>query len=125
MTTVLIADDDPDILELVRFKLETAGLEVVATSDGQSALDAALADPPALAVLDVMMPRLSGIEVCRSLKSTPATAGVPVMLLTARSQEVDVERGFGVGADDYLIKPFSPRELLTRVRALIGRGDTA
>lgn len=127
MTRVLIADDDPDILELVRFKLEGAGFEVVTAVDGEAALAEARRQPPDLAVLDVMMPKMSGIEVCRALREDAATAAVPVMLLTARSQEVDVERGFGVGASDYLIKPFSPRELVSRVRALLERpaGTTA
>ena len=118
---VLVADDDPDIRELVVFKLESAGFEVTAVGDGQAALDHALGDPPDLLVLDLMMPRLTGLEVCAALRADPSTEKVPVILLTAKAQELDVTRGFEAGADDYMIKPFSPRELLSRVQAVLGR----
>ena len=121
MTRVLVADDDPDILDLIRFKFEAAGLVVTAVGDGQAALSHALAEPPDLVVLDVMMPGLTGLEVCSALRDTPATARVPIILLTARAQEADVTRGLGVGADDYVVKPFSPRELLGRVQAVLAR----
>jgi DNA-binding response OmpR family regulator len=118
---VLIADDDPDILMLVRFRLERAGYEVVSAPDGQAALDLALAREPDLAVLDVMMPRLDGYEVTRELRRHEATRGMPVILLTARVQEADVQRGIEAGADDYVPKPFSPQELGARVQAALGR----
>jgi DNA-binding response OmpR family regulator len=121
VTRVLVADDDADIRDLVQFKLTQSGFDVAAVGDGQTALEAVLADPPDLLVLDLMMPRLTGIEVCQALRSDDRTATVPVIMLTAKAQEADVTRGFGVGADDYVIKPFSPRELLTRVQAVLAR----
>ena len=121
VTLVLVADDDADIRDLVAFKLEQAGLEVVAAEDGQAALEQARARRPRLAILDVSMPGLSGIDVCRMLRSDPATAGMLIIMLTARVQEKDVEGGFGAGADDYVTKPFSPRALVTRIQALLSR----
>jgi two-component system phosphate regulon response regulator PhoB len=124
MTTILIADDDPDIRDLVAFKLEQAGFAVAAVEDGLAALSAARDAPPDLIVLDVMMPGMSGIDVCRELRAHAATAKLPVILLTARVQEGDMEVGFGAGADDYVVKPFSPRELISRVEALLARTRT-
>ncbi|WP_306208520.1 response regulator transcription factor [Actinoplanes sp. RD1] len=121
MTVVLVADDDADIRDLVAFKLEQAGLEVVPVEDGQAALEQARARRPTLAVLDVSMPGLSGIDVCRMLRADPATAGILIIMLTARVQEQDVEGGFSAGADDYVTKPFSPRELVSRIQALLTR----
>jgi two-component system phosphate regulon response regulator PhoB len=122
MSRVLVADDDPDIRELVRFKLEQAGHDVTTVDDGDAALAAARDDGPfAVIVLDVMMPRRTGIEVCSALRSDEATRAVPVLLLTSKAQEADVERGFAAGADDYIVKPFSPRELLSRVNAALAR----
>jgi DNA-binding response OmpR family regulator len=118
---VLVADDDPDILDLVTFRLDRAGYEVVQARDGQEALDTALARAPDLCVLDVMMPRLDGYEVTRRLREAESTRSVPVILLTARAQESDVERGFDAGATDYMRKPFSPQELRARVEALLAR----
>ena len=119
--TLLVADDDDDILQLVSFRLERAGYKVVTAADGQQALAAARQHQPDLAVLDVMMPGLNGYEVTRQLRADPATAAIPVILLTARVQEADVSRGFEAGADDYLRKPFSPQELRSRVQALLSR----
>jgi DNA-binding response OmpR family regulator len=124
VTTVLVADDDADIRDLVAFKLEQAGLEVLAVGDGQAAVEAARSRLPALAVLDVSMPGLSGIDVCRTLRADPATAGMLIIMLTARVQEQDVEGGFSAGADDYVTKPFSPRELVSRIQALLTRART-
>jgi two-component system, OmpR family, phosphate regulon response regulator PhoB len=121
VTVVLVADDDDDIRDLVAFKLEQAGLEVVPVDNGQAALEQARARRPTLAVLDVSMPGLSGIDVCRMLRADPATAGILVIMLTARVQEQDVEGGFSAGADDYVTKPFSPRELVSRIQALLTR----
>ena len=119
--TVLVADDDEDILELVAFRLERAGYEVLTAADGAEALAVAQEHLPDLVVLDVMMPALSGIEVTRRLRGDEATRDIPVILLTARVQEADVSRGFDAGADDYLRKPFSPQELRARVQAIIAR----
>ena len=118
---VLVADDDEDIRALVTFRLERAGYRVVAAENGEHALSVALASSPALAVLDVMMPRLDGYELTRRLREHEATQSMPVILLTARAQEADVARGFDVGADDYIRKPFSPQELAMRVQAVLGR----
>jgi DNA-binding response OmpR family regulator len=118
---VLVADDDPDILALVRFRLERDGYEVLSAPDGEAALDLALARTPDLALLDVMMPRLDGYEVTRRLREYGPTTTIPIILLTARVQEPDVERGFEAGADDYVKKPFSPQELKARVQAVLGR----
>ena len=120
-TRVLVVDDDRDIRDLVTFKLEQAGYEVRQAEDGLQALDAVREWAPALVVLDVMMPGLSGVDVTRELRADPATAGVPVILLTAKAQEADVETGFVSGADDYVVKPFSPRELVSRVQAVLAR----
>jgi len=121
VTLVLVADDDADIRDLVAFKLEQSGLEVIAVEDGQAALEQARSRQPNLAVLDVSMPGLSGIDVCRMLRADPVTAGMLIIMLTARVQEHDVEGGFSAGADDYVTKPFSPRELVSRIQALLSR----
>lgn len=124
MSVILIADDDPDILELVTFKLQRAGHKVIEAVDGDDALAKLQEETPDLALLDIMMPRRTGIEVCRALREDPTTAELPVILLTAKAQEADLERGFEAGANDYITKPFSPRELLMRVNAALG-GATA
>jgi len=118
---VLVADDDPDILELVSFRLERSGYDVVQARDGEDALRLATEAQPDLAVLDVMMPKLTGYDVTRQLREQESTSHMPVILLTARVQEADVARGFESGADDYLKKPFSPQELRARVQAILGR----
>ncbi|AVZ73542.1 response regulator [Streptomyces lunaelactis] len=121
MATVLVADDDVDIRDLVTFKLTQAGHEVIAVEDGPSALAAARENHVDIALLDIRMPGMSGLDVCRELRASPATELLPVILLTARSQEGDVETGFAAGADDYIIKPFSPRELTSRLQAILVR----
>ena len=118
---VLVADDDDDIRDLVAFRLDRAGYEVLRAGDGQQALDLAKEHVPDLAVLDVMMPKLTGYDVTRELRADAATSRIPVILLTARVQEADVARGFEAGADDYVKKPFSPQELKARVQAVLGR----
>jgi DNA-binding response OmpR family regulator len=117
----VVADDEVDVRELVAYRLSRSGYEVVEASDGEQALRLALENPPDLAVLDVMMPKLDGYELTRRLRAEPSTQRVPVILLTARAQEADVSQGFEAGADDYLRKPFNPDELLARVRAVLGR----
>ncbi len=121
MARIVVADDDVDIRELVEFKLSTLGHDIVAVADGAAAIDACQAQRPDLAVLDVMMPGMSGLEAVRVIRNDPALADLPVILLTARAQETDVETGFESGADDYITKPFSPRELATRVQNLLSR----
>lgn len=121
MARILVADDDVDIRELVEFKLTTLGHDVVAVSDGLAAIDACHANRPDLAVLDVMMPGVSGLDAIRAIRADPRLKDLPVILLTARAQESDIETGFESGADDYITKPFSPRELASRVQALLAR----
>jgi DNA-binding response OmpR family regulator len=118
---VLVADDDDDILALVSYRMEKAGYEVVRARDGEEALQLASELLPALAILDVMMPKADGYEVTRRLREQETTSRMPIILLTARSQEADVQRGFEAGADDYIRKPFSPQELRARVQAILGR----
>ena len=119
--TILVADDEEDLRELVSYRLSRSGYEVVEAVDGQEALELATERTPDLMVLDVMMPRLDGYELTRRVREQDSLRSVPVILLTARSQETDVSRGFDVGADDYLRKPFNPDELVARVRAVLGR----
>jgi DNA-binding response OmpR family regulator len=121
MATVLLAEDDADIRLLVALKLQQAGHEVRAFADGASALADARKRPPDLAVLDVVMPGMNGLEVCRALRQHPDTARVLIIILTARAQQADVTAGYEAGANDYVVKPFSPRELATRVQALLAR----
>jgi DNA-binding response OmpR family regulator len=103
------------------FKLTQAGYDVHAEADGEAGMAAIQELHPELVVLDLMMPKLSGMEVCEQVRATPALEGTGVIMLTAKGQEADVQRGFAAGADDYLIKPFSPRELVSRVEALLAR----
>jgi two-component system response regulator MtrA len=125
MPTVLVVDDDPDVCDLVAFKLEQSGYAVRRAVDGDQALREVAAALPDLVLLDIMMPGLSGLEVLRRWREDPATAAMPVIMLTAKARENDVERGFELGADDYMVKPFSPRELARRVTAVLTRRDPA
>jgi DNA-binding response OmpR family regulator len=118
---IVVADDDVDIRDLVEFKLTTLGHQIVTVADGSSAVDACRTTRPDLAVLDVMMPGLTGLEAVRELRSNPALKDIPVILLTARAQQSDVQTGFDCGADDYITKPFSPKDLASRVEALLSR----
>jgi len=124
MARIVVADDDVDIRELVEFKLSTMGHEIVAVADGAAAVEACREQRPDLAVLDVMMQGMSGLEAVRIIRADAELADVPVILLTARAQESDVETGFDSGADDYVTKPFSPRELANRVEALLSRSKS-
>jgi DNA-binding response OmpR family regulator len=121
MATILLAEDDVDIRLLVTLKLTHAGHQVRGFGDGLSAAADAREHPPDLAVLDVMMPGMSGLEVCRALRKDPATARIPVILLTALARETDMAAGLAAGADDYIVKPFSPREFTLRVNAVLAR----
>jgi DNA-binding response OmpR family regulator len=120
-SVVLAADDDDDILELIVFRLERSGYTVLQAHDGAEALELALSSQPDLAVLDVMMPKMDGFELTRRLREDKGTSEMPIILLTARAQEADIQRGFDAGADDYIRKPFSPQELRARVQAILGR----
>jgi DNA-binding response OmpR family regulator len=122
VTSVLVVDDDPTMLEIVRTVLSSGGLEVETTSTGRDGLRAAHEHPPDSAVLDVTMPDMTGLEVCRALRDDAETADIPIILLTGRGQWLDVASGFDAGADDYLVKPFTAQDLLTRVDALTGAG---
>ncbi|MFI5341431.1 MAG: winged helix-turn-helix domain-containing protein [Candidatus Methylomirabilales bacterium] len=121
MGTILVVEDEPDIAELVKYHLEKAGLPARVVADGKQALDLIVREPPALVVLDLMLPGLDGMEVCRRLRGSPATRGIPVIMLTAKAEEVDRIVGLEMGADDYVPKPFSPRELVARVKAVLRR----
>jgi DNA-binding response OmpR family regulator len=116
---VLAADDDDDILELVAFRLERSGYTVLRARDGEEALRLAEEQTPDIAVLDVGMPKLDGLELTRLLREREATSKIPIILLTAWVQESDIERGFQAGATDYMRKPFSPTELAARVQAAL------
>jgi DNA-binding response OmpR family regulator len=122
---VLVADDEEDIRALVAFRLQRAGYDVITAADGTEALTLATTRLPDLIVLDMMMPKATGLEVTRSLREQDSTKDIPVILLTARAQEADVASGFAAGADDYVKKPFSPMDLQLRVQALLERRPLA
>ncbi|TAK97002.1 MAG: response regulator transcription factor [Verrucomicrobia bacterium] len=118
---ILIVDDEPETVELVEFNLKQAGYDVATATDGEEALVKAKAQLPALVVLDLMLPEIDGMEVCKLLRRDPNTAGVPIIMLTAKAGEIDRVLGLELGADDYLTKPFSPRELVLRVKKILER----
>jgi len=118
---ILIVEDDDDILALVKYNLDKAGYKTSGVSTGDMALKKVISDPPDLVVLDLMLPGLDGLEVCKDLRSNPVTKRIPIVMLTARGEEVDVVAGLDVGADDYVTKPFSPRILLAKIRAILRR----
>jgi len=118
---VLVADDEPHLLRLVKFRLEREGYQVVTAPDGQAALELARSEQPDLCVLDVMMPKRSGFDVLRELRSDDSCAGMKVIMLTARAQDRDVDVGFSLGADDYITKPFSPQELRVSIGAHLSK----
>jgi DNA-binding response OmpR family regulator len=120
---VLCADDDEDILSLVTLRLERAGFDVAKVTDGEAAIAAARELRPAVAVLDVMMPKRTGLEVLAELRADPSLSELKVILLSARVQESDIERGLDAGADSYLAKPFKAQELVAAVEELLGRGE--
>ncbi|HKW92959.1 MAG TPA: response regulator [Methylomirabilota bacterium] len=119
MTTILIADDEPAILDLVRFTLDDPQVQIVSAADGAAAIELARSVRPDVALLDVQMPGLNGLEVCRRLRQLPECAHTRIVMLTASAQAEDRRRGMAAGADHYLTKPFSPLTLLTLVRALV------
>ena len=120
--TILVADDEQDIRELVAYRLSRAGYTIIEARDGQEAFELAVDQSPDMAVLDVMMPRLNGFDLTDRLRHNPATQRLPILLMSASVQEADISRGFAAGADGYLTKPFTPDQLLTRVRDVLSRG---
>ncbi len=119
---ILVVDDEPEAVELVEFNLRQAGFDVLTAGDGTEALKVARAGLPSLIVLDLMLPELDGLEVCRMLRRDPATSAIPIIMLTAKAAEIDRVLGLELGADDYITKPFSPRELVLRIKKLLQRG---
>ncbi len=120
-STVLVVDDETDVVDLIRYKLRGAGFVVLEANDGLTALHMAHEHRPDLIVLDLMLPEMTGEEVCRQLKASSSTAAIPVLMLTAKGQPSERIAGLEIGADDYLVKPFSPRELVLRVEAVLRR----
>ena len=118
---ILVVDDEPDAVELIAFNLNSAGFDVVTADDGQEAIRKAESGHPDLIVLDVMLPEMDGLEVCKRLRAGAETANIPIVMLTAKAGEVDRVLGLELGADDYVTKPFSPRELVLRVKNLLRR----
>jgi two-component system phosphate regulon response regulator PhoB len=121
MERVLIVDDDPDIQRLVSYNFSRAGFEVITAPSGRTALESIQKQPPDLVVLDVMLPDIDGMEVCRTLRQHESTRAIPIIMLTARGEEIDRVIGFELGVDDYVAKPFSPRELVLRAKAIFRR----
>jgi two-component system phosphate regulon response regulator PhoB len=120
---VLIAEDDRDVMEMLQLHLKKAGGFLISSAaDGATALRMAREQLPDVIVLDLMLPKMSGLEVCRSLKATPATANIAILILTAKAEEIDRIVGLELGADDYVTKPFSPREVILRIRSVVRRG---
>jgi len=120
---ILVVDDEPDAVELIEFNLKGAGFDVVTAADGNDALKKARTFSPDLLILDLMLPEVDGLEVCKVLRRDSATAGLPIIMLTAKAAEIDRVLGLELGADDYITKPFSPRELVLRVKNLLRRGQ--
>lgn len=118
---ILVVDDEPDILELVEYNLARDGFRVTCVETGEDALDMARSKPPDLVILDLMLPDTDGLNICRLLKADPRTRHVPIVMLTAKGEEADIVAGLELGADDYITKPFSPRVLLARIRAVLRR----
>ncbi len=125
MARIVVADDDAPLRRIVSVTLTRAGHEVVDVGNGGAALDACSASRPDLVILDVMMPGMSGLDAARALRQDPHMDGLPIIVLTARVPDSDIEQGFEAGADDYIIKPFSPRDLASRVSALVDRAGRA
>ena len=123
MQRILVIEDENDIRQLLRFNLEREGFAVLEAADGLGGLHMATSELPDLVVLDLMLPGMDGCDVCRRLKAQPVTAAIPVLMLTARGEEVDRIVGLTLGADDYVVKPFSVRELVLRIRAILRRGS--
>ena len=121
---ILVVDDEPEAVELLEFNLKQAGYAVTTAGDGAEALKKARTQTPDMIVLDVMLPEMDGFEICKSLRLDSTTAKIPIIMLTAKAAEIDRVLGLELGADDYLTKPFSPRELLLRIKKILARGQT-
>lgn len=121
---ILVVDDEEDIIELVNYNLSKEGYKVLSANSGEVGLDLAKTSDPDLIVLDIMLPGMNGLDVCRTLKSSESTATTPIIMLSAKGEEADIVTGLELGADDYLTKPFSPRILLARVRAVLRRPES-
>jgi DNA-binding response OmpR family regulator len=119
---ILVVEDEADILEVLEYTLSREGYRVLGTRDGGEALVLARREAPRLILLDLMLPGLDGLEVCRKLKGDTVTRGIPVVMVTAKGEESDIVLGLGLGADDYVTKPFSPKELVARIKAVLRRG---
>jgi DNA-binding response OmpR family regulator len=120
--SILVVDDEPDVLDLVEFNLQKSGFQVITATDGAAALEIARQRRPDLIVLDLMLPEMDGLELCKSLRAANDTAGIPIIMLTAKAAEIDRVLCLELGADDYVTKPFSPRELILRIRKILQRG---
>lgn len=118
---ILIVEDEKDIIELIGFNLKREGYDVISTYSGEEGLKKAISELPALILLDIMLPGMNGLDVCRALKSNEKTRHIPIVMLTARNEDVDIITGLEIGADDYITKPFSPRVLIARIRAILRR----
>jgi DNA-binding response OmpR family regulator len=123
MKTVLVIDDEPDLIKLVDFHLSRDGYLVIGARDGLTGFGHAKKHQPHLILLDLMLPGMDGLETCKKLKAEPDTAGIPIIMLTAKAQEIDKVLGLELGADDYITKPFGPRELVARVKAVLRRSE--
>jgi two-component system phosphate regulon response regulator PhoB len=121
---ILVVDDEPEAVELIEFNLKQAGFDVVTAADGAEALKKARASPPSLILLDLMLPEVDGLEVCKILRRDPATARIPIVMVTAKAAEIDRVLGLELGADDYITKPFSPRELVLRIKKILQRSGS-
>ena len=121
MAKILIAEDERDIRDLVAFTLRFAGHEVVVATNGEEAVEMAPQENPDLILMDVRMPRMTGYEACRVMKANPEIKDIPIVFLTARGQESEIQQGLDAGAEEYLLKPFAPDQLTTRVKAILGK----
>ena len=119
---ILLIEDEPDILEVIQYNMEREGYKVIACRNGEQGLSRIRTDNPDLVILDLMLPGMDGVEVCRQVKGDPVTRAIPIIMVTAKGEESDVVLGLGIGADDYITKPFSPRELVARVKVVLRRG---
>jgi DNA-binding response OmpR family regulator len=119
---ILVIEDESDILEVIQYNLEREGHKVIACRNGEQGLSRIRTDNPDLVILDLMLPGMDGVEVCRQVKSDPITRAIPVIMVTAKAEESDIVLGLGIGADDYIAKPFSPKELIARVKVVLRRG---
>ena len=119
---IILIEDEADILEVIQYNLTREGYKVVTSKDGEQGLAKVRKEAPDLVLLDLMLPGLDGLEVCKKLKEDPVTRSIPIIMVTAKGEESDIVLGLGIGADDYVVKPFSPKELLARVKAVLRRG---